>query len=311
MLEGIRRYQYSPVVKGVAAFLGLSLTFWGLGGGALLGRIHPVATVNGQQILGDQVEREATQLRQAVTQIYGANAPAVLKSINLRQEAMERLIEGQLVAEEARHLGIYIGDDALQQKIASTAAFQQGGQFDFQTYQDALRNSNLLPSEYENSERERMIADTVREMVTEGVQASDDEARQAYNLGNERIGLRYLEVPYADFIAKVSPTAEQVAGFYQKNSEQFREPERVKIVYVRYEPLVLAAKYEPTDKEISSYYGRNLKSEFAHPDQVHAHHILIEVANGATETEKAAAKAKAQDVLKQAQAGGDFAICRS
>ena len=307
MLEGIRRYQYSRLVQAVAAFLGISLTFWGFGGGALLGRINPVATVNGQRILGDQVEREATQLRQTITQIYGANAPGVLKSINLRQEAMERLIEGQLVTDEARHLGIHISDEVLQQKITSTPAFQQGGQFDFQTYQDVLRSNNLMPSEYENSERERITADTLRNMIADGVQVSDDEARHAYNLRNERLGLRYLEVPYADFIAKVSPTAEQVASFYQKNSEQFREPERVKIVYVHYDPLVLAASYNPTDKEIADYYGRNLKGAFTHPEQVHARHILIEVPSGATDAEKAAAKARALDVLKQAQAGGDFA----
>ncbi len=152
-----------------------------------------------------------------------------------------------------------------------------------------------------------MIADTLRNMIDSGVQVSDDEARHAYNLRNERLGLRYVEIPLSDFIAKVSPGESQIADYYKKNAEQFREPERVKLTYVHYEPLVLGAKYTPPDKEIQAYYNRNAKTRFAHLDQVHARHILIAVPAGATDKEKAAAKTKALDVLKQAQSGGDFA----
>jgi peptidyl-prolyl cis-trans isomerase D len=307
MLEGIRRYQYSWQVQVTFAFLAITMAFWGFGAGGMFNNIHPIATVNGKQILGDQVDREATQLRETVQQIYGASAQAVLKNINVRQEAVEQLIEAQLIAEEARHLGISISDEALQDKIAKTPAFQRDGQFDFDTYQDVLRNNNLLPAEYENGERDRMIAETLRNMIDTGVQVSDDEARHAYNLANEKIGLRYLEIPYNDYIAKISPTETQIADYYQKNAEQFREPVRIKLVYVHYEPLVLAAKYTPSDKDIEDYYKRNAATRFNNPDEVHARHILIEVDAGATDKEKAAAKAKALDVLKQAQSGGDFA----
>ena len=146
MLEGIRRYQYSWQVQVTFAFLALIMAFWGFGGGGLFNTVHPIATVNGRQILGDQVDREATQIRQAVQQMYGANAQAVLKSINVRQEAVDRLIEQQLIGEEARHLGISISDEALQDKIAKEPVFQRDGQFDFDTYQDVLRNNNLQPS---------------------------------------------------------------------------------------------------------------------------------------------------------------------
>ena len=306
MLEGIRRYQYSWQVQVPFAILAIIMAFWGFGAG-FFGSVHPVATVNGQKILGDQVDREANQLRAAVQQIYGANAQAVLKSINIRQEAVERLIEEQLIGDEARHLGISISDVALQDKIAKEAAFQRDGQFDFDTYQDVLRANDLQPAEYENAERDRMIADTLRNMIDTGVQVSDDEARHAYNLANEKIGLRYVELAYSDFAAKISPTEAQIADYYKKNMEQFREPERIKLTYVHYEPLVLAAKYTPPDRDVEDYYKRNAKDRFTHPDEVHAQHILISVPAGASDKEKAAAKAKALEVLKQAQAGGDFA----
>ncbi|MGD0120591.1 MAG: SurA N-terminal domain-containing protein, partial [Candidatus Binatus sp.] len=306
MLEGIRRYQYSWQVKATFTFLALIMAFWGFGGGGLFSAIHPIAIVNGRQILPDQVDREATQLRETVQQMYGASAQAVLKSVNIRQEAVQRLIEGQLIGEEARHLGINISDAALQDKISKEQVFQRDGQFDFDTYQEVLRDNNLLPAEYEADERDRMISDTLRSMIDSGVIVSDDEARHAYNLANEKIGLRYVEVSYADYVAKISPTESQIADYYKGNAERFREPERIKFAYVHYEPLVLAAKYTPPDKEIQDYYNRYADTRFKHTEQVHARHILIMVEAGATDKEKAAAKAKALDVLKQAQAGADF-----
>jgi peptidyl-prolyl cis-trans isomerase D len=305
MLEGIRRYQYSWQVQVPFLLLGIVMAFWGFGAG-LFGSIHPIATVDGQKILGDQVDREANQLRATVQQMYGASAQAVLKNINIRQEAVERLIEEQLIGDEARHLGISISDVALQDKISKETAFQRDGQFDFDTYQDVLRDNNLLPAEFENEERDRMIADTLRNMIDTGVQVSDDEARHAYNITNEKIGLRYVEFAFSDFAAKISPTEAQIADYYKKNTEQFREPERIKLAYVHYEPLVLAAKYAPSDKEVEDFYKRNASTRFKHADEVHARHILIAVPAGASDKEKAAAKAKALDVLKQAQSGGDF-----
>ena len=305
MLEAIRRYQYSWVVKLPFAVLAVVMTFWGFGVG-MFNRIHPVASINGNQILGVEVDREATNLRQVLQQMYGANAASVMKNINIRQEALDRLIEGQLISDEARHLGISISDEALQKKIATTAAFQRDGQFDFDTYQELLRSNNLAPSEYENGERKQMIADLMRNMINAGVQVSDDEARHAYNLRNEKVALRYIEIPYSDFSGKIAPSEKQVADFYNKNAEQFREPERVKITFIHYAPLALAAKYTPTDTEIQDYYKRNSKT-FSHPEQAHARHILLAVPSGATDIERAKAKAKAADVLKQAQAGGDFA----
>ena len=212
------------------------------------------------------------------------------------------------MGEEARHLGISISDEALQDKITKEPVFQRDGQFDFDTYQDVLRNANLLPAEYENDERD---AHDRRDAAQHDRQRRAGERRRsAPRLQScerkDRSALRRVSRS-SDFSAKISPTESQIADYYKQNSDQFREPERIKLSYIHYEPLVLAAKYTPPDKDVEDYYKRNASTRFKHPDQVHARHILISVPAGATDKEIAAAKAKALDVLKQAQAkGADF-----
>ncbi|MGO9602438.1 MAG: SurA N-terminal domain-containing protein [Candidatus Binataceae bacterium] len=305
MLEAMRRHAYSWVTRVLLGFIVLVFMFWGIGSG-LFNQVHPIATIDGQRILADQVDTEARQLRDTIQSMYGQNAPAVLKSMNLREEALDRIIENHLIAQEARRLGIQVSTQALEQKIAAQKGFQVDGQFDFQAYQEILRDHGMQPNEYEDLMRSDMTAETLKQMIDQGIDVSEDEAQHAYDLRNQRVGLAYIEVPWQQFSAQVNPTDKQITDYYKQHAEEFREPERAKVEFIHYEPLALAATYTPSDQEIESYYKYNLKKEFTHPDLVHARHILIEVQSGATPQEKAAAKAKAEEVLKQLKAGGDF-----
>ncbi len=63
-----------------------------------------------------------------------------------------------------------------------------------------------------------------------------------------------------------------------------------------------------TDAEIKAYYDKNLKKEFTVPETVRASHILIDTRKAKTAEAKAAAKRKAEKILKEAQQkGADFA----
>ena len=242
-----------------------------------------------------------------LTQIYGPNAQQLLHNINLRQEALNQIIEQRLIADEARHLGIRVSDETLANSIAADPKFQENGAFDSSKYENILQANELLPSDYENMMRGAMMRDALQQMVNQGVQVSDADARHAYDLRDEKIKLAYIQIPYQDFTAKISPTPKQVEDYYNAHKDQFQEPERIKIDYIHYDPAILGEKVNPSDKDIQAYYDSNLKKLYTHPDEVHARHILIEVPAGATAEQKAKAKTKAEDILKQLRKGADFA----
>ena len=305
MLDKLRNYGRSSVTKVLFGGLIIIFCFWGIGAG-MLSRVQPVATVNGNRVLGTEVDREADRMKETLAQMYGANANQILRNMNLRQEALNQIIEDRLISEEARHIGLGVSDDSLADRIAKDPHFQENGQFDPQRYQELLQANQMLPADYESMQRKQMMQEALRQMVDQGVQVSDAEARNAYDLKNEKISVAYVQVPYQDFVAKITPTPQQVENYYKAHPEDFREPERIKIAYVHYDPIILASKITPSDKDIEDYYKSNLKKLYTHPDQVHARHILIEVDEAATPQEKAAAKAKAEDILKQLQQGADF-----
>lgn len=305
MLDLMRKHAYSWLTRAVVIGLIAVFAFWGVGTG-LFNRLKPVATVDGHQILTKDIDQQAEQLRRRLEQIYGPETAAAMARFNVREEALEQLIDQQLVLDEANRLGLRISDAALEQMIESQSAFQVDGHFDVAIYQAALRGENMRPADFESDVRLDMIQQLVQRMVTETVEIGDAEARQTYDQLNLKLAMSYVEIPYKDFESAITTTDKQIADFYQAHREQFREPERISFDFICYDPDRLAGKVNPSDKQIQEYYNRYRDSNFAHPEQVRARHILIAVAADATPAQRAAAKARADDLLKQIKAGANF-----
>ena len=66
------------------------------------------------------------------------------------------------------------------------------------------------------------------------------------------------------------------------------------------------ARIEVSDEEMRKYYDEQ-KDQFKEPEQVQASHILLQVAQDATQEEKDAARKKIEEILVLAQEGKDFA----
>jgi peptidyl-prolyl cis-trans isomerase D len=305
MLDLMRKHAYSWLTRAVVIALIGVFAFWGVSTG-MFTRIKPVATVNGHQILTKDVDQQAQQLRRRLEQIYGADAAAAMARYNVRELALEQLIDQQLVLDEAKRLGLRISDAALEQMIEAQTAFQVDGRFDVAIYQTALRGQNMRPADFESEVRLEMLQQLMQRMVTQTVQISDAEMHQIYDQRNLKLAMSYVEIAYKDFESTITPIGKQIADFFQAHLEQFREPERISFDFIRYDPDRLAAKVNPSDKEIQNYYNRQRDSALTHPEQVRARHILIAVAPDATPAQKAAAKAKADELLKQIKAGADF-----
>jgi peptidyl-prolyl cis-trans isomerase D len=306
MLDLMRKHAYSWLTRAVVIALIGVFAFWGVSTG-MFTRIKPVATVNGHQILTKEVDQRAQELRRRLEQLYGPEAAAAMARFNVREQALEQLIDQQLVLDEANRLGLKIGDAALEQMIESQTAFQVDGRFDLAMYQTALRSQNMRPADFESEVRLDMLQQLMQRMVTQTVEISDSELRQIYDQMNLRLAMSYVEFFYKDLESSIAPTDKQIADFFETHREQFREPERISFDFIRYDPDKLAAKVNPSDKEIQNYYNRQRDTSLTHPEQVRARHILIAVAPDATPAQKAAAKAKADDLLKQIQGGADFA----
>jgi peptidyl-prolyl cis-trans isomerase D len=95
---------------------------------------------------------------------------------------------------------------------------------------------------------------------------------------------------------KISDSA--VSDYYNKNAQEFQMPERANVEYVVLSADSLLSQMTVSDDEIKQYYEEH-QAEFGTQEQRQASHILITVAKQASDADKQAAKAKAEEVLQQ------------
>jgi peptidyl-prolyl cis-trans isomerase D len=321
MLQIFRRHSYSWGTRVLLLLLGgvFALFFGSWGAASYFTRVRPAAeigcytyfhllTLSGcETITPEQIDSATIDLRREIQNTYGEQSPQMLQSINLRQMALEQLIDQSLINREAGRLGLRISDDELARAIGSQSAFQVDGRFNLQKYDEVLRQNDLEPATFESKTRERILTDTMRQMITQAAQVSQNEVRNEFNRFGEKLSLAYIEFAYSGFGGQVNPTPQQLIKYYDDNRDQFREPEQIRMEFIRYDPLLLGANQSPSAEDIEANYERNLNTQFTHPEQVRARHILIAVSPEATPAEHAAARAKAEEVLQKVKSGGDFA----
>src|SRR5712671_4372730 len=81
--------------------------------------------------------------------------------------------------------------------------------------------------------------------------------------------------------------------------------EKATIEYVKIDPQKIQAEVKVSPEEMSSYFEKN-KGQYRTPDRVKTRHILL-MTTGKSPEEEAKIKVKAEDLLKQVKAGGNFA----
>jgi len=321
MLQAFRRHSYSWGTRVLLLLLGgvFALFFGSWGAASYFTRVRPAAQVGCyvylhlftmpgcQTITPEQIDSATIDLRREIQNVYGEESAQMLQSINLRQTALQQLIDQTLINRQAAHLGLHISDDELIHVIGSQTAFQVDGRFNLKKYDEVLRENDLEPSAFESKTRDRILADTMRQMITQAVQVSQDEVRNDFNRFGEKLSLAYIKFPYSDFTAHVNPSEQQLVKYYDGNRDQFRAPERIKLEFIRYDPSVLGANQTPSPQDIEANYERNLNTQFSHPEQARARHILVAAPSDASPAERAAAKAKAEALLQKVKSGADFA----
>ena len=101
------------------------------------------------------------------------------------------------------------------------------------------------------------------------------------------------------------PTPAELQAYYNKNKAFFTSPETRTVQLIVADPEKLSQGMQVSDADIRAYYNSH-KDQYRVQERVKARHILV-MTQGKPADEVPKLKAKAEDLLKQIKAGGDFA----
>jgi len=306
MLDFVRKHAQSWVIK---VFLWvIVIVFVGWGGYAYQTRHESdIARVGEHYISGSEYQTAYNNMVEGISKQFGGALPEDLKrSLNLKQQALDSLIQHYLILKGANSIGLAATTDEVRRKILEIPAFQTEGKFDSQHYEGLLRRMNMTPDVFEQEMSEDITTLKVQGFIKGRAVVTEDEILTDFHLNRDQIKVAYVVFDPKSFEDKVTVEEADLRTFYQNNQNRYMEPEKREIAYVLFNMEDLEKEIHPGDEEIRRYYDENA-AKFAREKQVRAQHILFRVKPDAPQDEVEKIRADAQKILDEAKKGKDFA----
>ena len=272
-----------------------------------------VAKVGGQEISIGEVQQQARNMGR---QQFPKGLPEALMPF-LYQRAADTLITQHAMVVEAEQLGLSISNSELQDELQhgpmSAELFPGGNFIGEQAYEDFVSQFNMSVPQFEQAMKDDLLRRKLMDMVTGAVTVSSAELEQQFLKDNTQVKFEYAVLTADQIKKQIHPTEAELKAFYDRNRQTYVNsiPEQRKVSYIYIDTSQLAGQVQVTPEDLQRYYNDHM-DEYRMPEQVEVRHILIKTPppgpDGKVDAQAvAAARQKAEDVLKQLHAGGDFA----
>lgn len=266
------------------------------------------------RFLGSSTEVPVTQVQQVAQRMQQQQRLPDFVVPFLMQRAGQALVQRAVMIEEAGHLGLTVTDDDVRNELMhgpfAPILFPDGKFVGESRYDDFVQNSfNMSRTEFERQLKEEILINRLEALITGGINVSNQEVRDDYLKQATKVKFEYAVLSAADLRKRINPTDAELQAFFQQNAARYAHaiPEMRKVQYAAFNlNQVPGGVPEISGADVQRYYNQH-QQEFQTPEQVRVRHILIKVPANADPKTVAAARQKAEDVLKQLKAGGNFA----
>lgn len=273
-------------------------------------RGEQIGSVGDVPITLGEFQRAYLSRRRFYEQAYqGQVDERMLKAMGLEAQVFEGLVGEKLMELEARRLGITVNDAAVAQAIAADPTLQRDGKFiGREELKRLLSLQGISTEEFTEQQRQRLVLDRLRAIVSAGVAVSPAEAEEEFRRRSEQVKAEYVLVSAEPFRATTTVSDDEVRNRFESRKDHYAIPEKRVVSAIVVDPDALRAAITIPESDINRYYQDN-RADFVEPAEACASHILVRVrADGATEGHADAdAKKIADDLLAKLQAGGEFA----
>lgn len=302
----MRKHATSWLIKVACFAIVIVFIFWG-GYSYTEKKANRVAVVNGSYIGLREYQSMYSNLVEQMRRQFGRQfSSELVETLNLKGQALDRLINRRLILAEAGMLKFDVSREELQNAIVSYPAFQTNDQFDPLRYQQILRSNRLTPQDFEANQREDLLINKVEQFITRGAKVLESEMLSFFHHTRDRVNLAYVQIDPQDFKNQVNVDEEAVRDYFDKHRENYRLADKRNILYVRFVPRDYLAEVEVTDQEIEEFYQLH-QDNYREPKKVHARHILFRISEKAKTAEIQEILDRAKKVLNLARKGDNFA----
>jgi peptidyl-prolyl cis-trans isomerase D len=288
----------------VLGAIGLVFVFWGINW--TMSAPNYAAKVNGSEVSANEVRQSyQQQLAQVERQSNGSVSDAQRNEI--RKRVLDDYVNSEALVTRADALGYRVGDQELLDAMSQVPIFQVDGKFDKAHAVAVLRAQGRSIPEIEALFRRDAKLRQLDSALSLSSFATATEIKQYRALTRQQRELAWVSFSADKYANQATPDDAAVKTYYDAHKSAYMTPETVDLRYLEISLSQLASKVSVDDAQLKTYYDEQkvkTPERFTAAEQRRVSHILLPVANP---KDDAAVKAKAEGILKRAQAGEDFA----
>lgn len=306
MLDFVRKHATSWIIKVALLFIVVVFIFWGGYTYQARQKSHIVRVGDAYITWKDYTETYDRLLEEYKRQMGAKFSEEALKELNLKQKALDLLIERIVLLQKARELGISTSVREVREAIASMPPFQTNGVFDPQLYRMVLQQNRLTPEAFEYEMMQILTLKKLEEFVKRQIVVEGSEIeRYARYLKTEK-EFWFVTISPEDFVDHVVVDESALKRYFESHAESYVDPEKRLVAYVFFPVRNFVGATNVAENELKAYYDDHY-NEYHQEKMVKARHILFRLPVDASEKEAEQIRARAQEVLQKARSGEDFA----
>ncbi len=302
--EGLRN---SKILK--YTFVGIitvPFALFGVGSYFTAGVDTDAAIVNGEEVSVQQFESALLQQQDRMRQMFGGKVPGgLLENPQMREGALEQLVQRQLMVQRVRDQNYTVSDAELAKAIRERDEFQVNGVFDQARYDQILAANRVSSAAFEETTRRDQGLVQLFGAVTGSAFVLPSEQSVAGELKRQEREFVFAVMDVAALGEALEIADEDVESYYKDHESSYMRAEQFKVSYIELDAASLGAEVEIDEAAIEAEYRARIE-EFATAEQRDASHILLALAEDAEQAEVDAVMAKAAELVQSLAGGGDF-----
>src|SRR5258707_4209752 len=265
--------------------------------------------------IGESTPIKAVEVNQiAARQLQQQHLPEQLMPY-LLPRAGQILVQRAILKHEADRMNLQVSDADLVRELRTGPfaqyLFPNGNYIGDDAYINFVQNAfgnQLSRADFESQVKSDMELNRLQALITGGVTVSDKAVRDAYKTDGTKVKFDYVAISADDVRKGINPSDADLQAFFKTNATRYAAaiPETRKIQYAAFDASnIPGGKPQVSDADVLAYYNQH-QAQYQVKEQVKVRHILIAVPQGADAKTDQAAKAKADDLLKQIKGGANF-----
>lgn len=277
-----------------------------LHGGA--SKTQDAGEVNGQKITAEDIARSERSVESRYRQMFGEQYAKLADSlhVNIRQQAIDTLVDRTILDQEAQKHGFTASDEAVRQYLLTNFFKGQNGEtaFSTATYRNLLQSIGMSAPEFEREIKDEIARTTLVHILRDVAVPSSKDAENLLKRRRTTYSVVAASIP-VDAASVPAPSDTELKSYYEGHATEYETPAQVSYSYVMLNPVEFEKEVHVTPQDIEFFYSEN-SSTYQLPEQTRVRAIKLLYPKESDPQKMAAVREKATTARNEAVAGAKF-----